>query len=734
MFSVGRGTVTETKAGPIHKGGARFFKRDSRFDAILDSTLLASLPSIAIGLVLLYTAFTVLHLLSLPESLRARMVAVSSSTVLVLAAGWVALIRQRVPVRWAHPSAGIIGALVLTNSLIHFYLTKDIHQATNLALLLIGFSCFVYSIGWHLIIAILSLAGWGVGVAVIGLAPEVLHFSVMLLTCAVLSVTILTVRIRAERKIHGYQDHLEDLVRAQTEELRQEIQDRMRAEETIRKSEVRFRLLAENAQDIIFRFRLGAVPGFEYVSPSVQSILGHSPADFYQNPHLLEQILEPDYRHQWSELLRSPVTRPPVSTVSVRRQDGEIVWLEQRNKLVLEESGQVAVIEGIARDVSERKRAEAEKMRLEEELQKAQKLEALGRLSAGIAHNFNNLLAGIAGNVALARLQAPESSQENLEHAEAATQRAAQLVRELMLFGRSTEPEKSAVQVGRVAREVLAICRGTFDRRIVLTLEECADIPCALANRSRLHQVFLNLCINARDAVEEIRDRTPQIVLRIGVIRGEGSEWVSVEVEDNGVGIPRNQIDRVFDPFFTTKAIGKGTGLGLTTVYGIVQQHGGRIKVESEPGLGTRFTVTLPTTETHETIERAVDDAQPSGHETLLVIDDEEMIRAFSKEVLERGGYSVLTAENGTEGLERFRKHQKQIKLVILDLSMPGYSGREVLREMLSIAPSTKVVVSTGYGVDRKELPGAKAVLSKPYACAVLLQTVRKVLDSTGRA
>lgn len=172
----------------------------------------------------------------------------------------------------------------------------------------------------------------------------------------------------------------------------------------------------------------------------------------------------------------------------------------------------------------------------------------------------------------------------------------------------------------------------------------------------------------------------------------------------------------------------------IVGVYGVVQQHGGRIKVESEPGLGTRFTLTLPTTKAPETIEQAVDDAQPSGHETLLVIDDEEMIRTFSKEVLERGGYSVLTAENGADGLERFRKHRKQIKLVILDLSMPGHSGREVLRELLSVAPSTKVVVSTGYGVDKEELPGAKAILSKPYACAVLLQTVRKVLDSDGRA
>ncbi len=726
--------MTETNASPIRSVAARLFKRDSRLDVILDSMLLSSLPSIVKGMLFLYIAFTVLHIVSLPEPLRAPMVAVSSATVLVLTAGWVALARLRVPVCWAHPGAAVIAALVLTNSLIHFYLTKDIHQATNLALLLIGFSCFVYSFGLHLAVAALSLTGWGIGVAVIGMAPEVLHFSVMLLTCAILSVTILTVRIRAERKIHGYQDHLEDLVRARTEELRQEIQDRMRAEETIRKSEVRFRLLAENAQDIIFRFRLGATPEFEYVSPSVQSILGYSPADFYQNPLLLEQILEPDYRHQWSELLRSPVTRPPVSTVSVRRRDGAIVWLEQRNKLVLEESGQVAVIEGIARDVSERKRAEAEKMRLEEELQRAQKLEALGRLSAGIAHNFNNLLAGISGNVALARRKAPQSAQENLEHAEAATQRAAQLVRELMLFGRSIEPEKSAVQVGRVAREVLAICRETFDKRIVLAMEESEDVPCALGNRSRLHQVLLNLCINARDAVEEVRDRTPQIVLRIGATGSDGSACVKVEVEDNGIGIPRNQLDRVFDPFFTTKAVGKGTGLGLTTVYGIVQQHGGRIKVESEPGLGTRFTLSLPATEAPETIEPAADAAQPSGNETLLVIDDEDMIRTFSKEVLERGGYNVLMAEDGAEGLKRFREHRKQIKLVILDLSMPGRSGRDVLREVLSIAPSTKVVVSTGYGVDRNELPGAKAILSKPYACAVLLQTVRKVLDSDGCA
>jgi len=726
--------VAETKASPIRRAIARLFNRNSRLDAILDSALLSSLPSIVVGLLLLYGIFTVLHLVSLPEHLRTPMVAVSSATVLVLAAGWVALARLKVPVCWAHRGAGVIAALVLTNSLMHFYLTKDIHQATNLALLLIGFSCFVYSFGLHLAVVGLSLAGWGIGVAITGLVPEVLHFSVMLVTCAVLSITILTVRIRAERKIHGYQEHLEDLVRARTEELTREIQDRMRAEETIRKSEVRFRLLAENAQDVIFRFRLGVAPGFEYVSPSAQVISGYSPAEFYQNPGLIEQMLEPEYRHLWSELLRNPAPRPLVKTVSMRRRDGGVVWLELRNKFVLDESGQVVAIEGIARDISERRRAEAEKMRLEEELQKAQKLEALGRLSAGIAHNFNNLLAGIAGKVALARLQAPQCAQENLEHAEAATQRAAQLVRELMLFGRSIEPEKSAVQVGRVACEVLAICRETFDKRIVLDIEESENVPCALANRSRLHQVLLNLCINARDAVEEVRDRTPRIVLRIGATSSLRGPCVVVEVEDNGIGIPRNQLDSVFDPFFTTKAVGKGTGLGLTTVYGIVQQHGGRINVESEPGVSTRFTISLPATEAPETIEQAVDDAQPSGNETLLVIDDEEMVRTFSQEVLERGGYNVLTGKDGAEGLERFRDHREQIKLVILDLSMPGCSGREVLREVLSIAPSTKVIVSTGYSVDRKELPGAEAILSKPYAPAVLLQTVRQVLDSNGRA
>ena len=373
------------------------------------------------------------------------------------------------------------------------------------------------------------------------------------------------------------------------------------------------------------------------------------------------------------------------------------------------------------------------------QLRQSQKLEAIGQLTAGIAHNFNNMLQGVVGNLNLAMVDSPPTQQRWLRDAENVAMGAAQMVRQLMLYtrGEAGEFEAGPLELGRVVNDVLSLCRRTFDKSIEIRVTLPSDLPPVQGDGNQLEQVLLNLYMNARDALEEgagtgfwiqtTARQVKQVAPKEAVVRS----YVALQVSDNGPGMEDQVRERIFEPFFTTKEVGKGTGLGLATVYGILQHHQGWIECQSEVGKGTTFTLYLPVAAV--SIPAVTGQASAptiGGSETLLVIDDDPSVRRSMVQLLLHLGYEVLEAAHGLQGLEIAGAHAGHLDLVLLDLSMPGLSGREVLGQLQARDPGLKVIICTGYAADKAEVKGAVAVVRKPVTLRQLATTLRQVLDS----
>jgi PAS domain S-box-containing protein len=381
---------------------------------------------------------------------------------------------------------------------------------------------------------------------------------------------------------------------------------------------------------------------------------------------------------------------------------------------------------------------------LEEQLRQAQKMEAVGQLTAGIAHNFNNLLQGIIGNIDLCLEEGAESLRPMLEDMGNAGFRAAELVQQLMVFSRQgVQTQYASVDTRELIGEVVGICHKTFDRRIRINLDETSMEAQVMGNRGQLEQVFLNLLINARDALLPHERRPPIIRVNSDVIavQGNGREakagtmqrpgsYVRFCVEDNGEGMDAETRARIFEPFFTTKEVDVGTGLGLSTAYGIVRQHGGWIECDSKPSAGSIFSIFLPLwTEIVDGEGETEEVGELKGDETILVIEDEEMVRKTTILILRQYGYAALAAADGIEGLDVLRREEGGVDLVLLDLSMPRLSGAEVLVEIRALRPQLKVVLCTGYTSRERDFEGISGVVQKPFKGEDLARAVRGALD-----
>jgi PAS domain S-box-containing protein len=401
---------------------------------------------------------------------------------------------------------------------------------------------------------------------------------------------------------------------------------------------------------------------------------------------------------------------------------GELRYVRVKCSWRFDEHGHAVGTIGAVFDVTDRKR-------LEEQLYQREKMEAVGELTAGIAHNFNNLLSIILPNVELCKQDAPPLMAAQLDDIEHAALRAADLVRQLMLFARrEVDARKSVLDPTQTLRRALEICRTTFDRGIRLELEVGRQIPCVLANAGQLEQVLLNICINARDAFEEAKTPGPSIAIRIDTT-AKGA--VRIRVTDNGPGMDEQTRSRVFEPFFTTRAIGRGTGLGLSSAYAIVKDHAGRIACESHLGQGTSFEIELPALPGAALAYQAVAVSRvtPGGHETILLIDDEAPVRRATRAMLEHGGYRVLECGDGEEALSIFAAKRACIDLVVLDRSMPGLSGEQVFFRLQQIASDVPIVLLSGQPGRTTASERAAAALAKPLSVEALLHAVRVVLD-----
>ncbi|HPA45462.1 MAG TPA: response regulator [bacterium] len=395
-----------------------------------------------------------------------------------------------------------------------------------------------------------------------------------------------------------------------------------------------------------------------------------------------------------------------------------------------------------------------ERRRLEEQLRQAHKMEAVGQLAGGVAHDFNNLLTGILGNLSLAQAHAPSDIMDYLTNAEEAADRAASLVRQLLAFSRKSQVQFKPVNLNRLVEEVHRLARQTIERRIDIQVLTEPDLPDILADASQINSVLMNLCLNARDAIEEIMHgrksserRGDQFYITIetaaiwidqrycnGHSEGRPGHFVMLSITDNGSGMDSETRRRLFEPFFTTKELGKGTGLGLATAYGIIRQHNGWINAYSELGLGTTFRIYLPVVP-GITLEEEIETARDirGGDETILLVDDEELIRNLGQSILEGKGYTVLLASDGNEGLRIYHRERKRIDLTILDLSMPFLSGQEVLEQILAVDPNARVIISSGYSENGHVHPPSKSgivgYVAKPYRPDQLAEIVRDILD-----
>jgi PAS domain S-box-containing protein len=381
---------------------------------------------------------------------------------------------------------------------------------------------------------------------------------------------------------------------------------------------------------------------------------------------------------------------------------------------------------------------------LEQQLIQAQKFESLGTLASGIAHDFNNILSIIIGHATLIqRLNlGPDKMADSIKMITTAGQRGAALVRQLLTFARKSDVILQRISLNDIIREVVSLTGETFPKTITVSIKLADKFPPILADSTQIQQVFLNLCVNARDAMpnggtlslstrlidgEKLHARFPE---------AKASEYALIEVSDTGTGMNEATLSRIFEPFFTTKEPGKGTGLGLAVAFGIIHIHQGFIDVSSKPGNGTTFSIYFPVNpeelEPFEIKKEMLDETE-GGTETILLVEDEEMLRNLTKMVLKGKGYNVVTASDGEEAVRMFVLRQNDIALVLSDMGLPKLDGYDVLKQVKRIKPAVKFIIASGYiePTTKSEIlkSGAKDFIQKPYVPNEMLRKIRQVLD-----
>ncbi len=490
--------------------------------------------------------------------------------------------------------------------------------------------------------------------------------------------------------------------------------------------------IIENIPDMVF-VKDAASLKFERLNRAGEELLGRPRHKVIgkTNYELFPQQ-EADFFTQMDRTVLQGRTLADVVEESVPTPRGERI-LRTKKIPLLDERGEPRYLLGIAEDITERRV-------LEDRLRQAQKMEAVGQLAGGVAHDFNNLLTVILGNVGLSltELPAEHPCREFLTAAEQAAQRAAALTRQLLGFSRRTHLEAEPINVNTCVEETVRLLRRTFDPRITLQVDLQTDLWQILADPGQMSQVLMNLCLNARDAMPVggllvLATANVTLTQAGSTYESRPGDFVRLEVRDTGRGMPPEVQQHLFEPFFTTKEVGKGTGLGLAMVFGIVREHGGWIEWHSEIDQGTCFAVYLPRlADTPRRPQPTELDQTRGGRETILLVDDQEMILRLGRQILTGYGYRVIAARDGEEAVTLYRERQRQIDLVILDLAMPRLSGPDALRALREMNPAVRVLISSGNdnGSESADAPhGALGSVAKPYQPRELARAVRAALD-----
>ena len=510
--------------------------------------------------------------------------------------------------------------------------------------------------------------------------------------------------------------------------------ERARAEAALQVSEEQFREVVENISEVFWISDV-AHGRMLYVSPAYATIWGRPCASLLVEPLAWQHAVYPEDRARVSEAMKKQAAGQYDETYRVVRPDGTLRWVRDRAFPVRDAAGAVVRIVGVAEDITSRKELEAQFLR-------AQRLEAVGTLAGGMAHDLNNILAPMLMAAGLLKESATSDHDRNLlGMIEKSAQRGADIIRQLLTFSRGIEGERRPIQLKHLAREMGHIVQETFPREITLVEEVPSELWPVVADPTQVHQIMVNLCVNARDAMPEggrleITARNALLdAARAGTKHGaKVGRYVVLAVADSGMGMPPEVIDHIFEPFFTTKGVGKGTGLGLSTVQGIVRSHGGFLDVTSAPGKGSKFEVYFPAA-FEAAAEREAEPSQPLSRgegQTILVVDDEEPVREAIKQVLQKANYQVVTATNGREGVVAFLRQRSSVKLVITDAMMPEMGGAALVRALQILDGKLKFIALSGLDSEHADFRalGVTAIVGKPCSPHALLAAVQQLFAS----
>lgn len=513
------------------------------------------------------------------------------------------------------------------------------------------------------------------------------------------------------------------------------------AAQALKESQERYRKISEDSPAYIATFLPDGT--LTYVNPALAHDLGKRQEDLLDKS--LFELLLPEHREAVRQGLHALSPQNPTHTVeqALVGPNEAVIWHEWTNRAVFDDHGRIAEFQGVGQNITERKRAAEERSRLEQQMLHAQKMESLGVLAGGVAHDFNNILMAIIGNVDLSLMKIEEASPitANLRNIEKAAMRAADLAKQMLAYSGKGKFVIEKLDLNRLIEKLHPILEPSLPTNAVLILKLHKPLPMIEADANQMRQIVMNLFMNAVEALGENggevtistddleQDRESLKDALLGEAIAEG-RYVLLEVIDTGCGMEKEVLDKVFDPFFTTKFTGRG--LGLAAVHGIVRGHKGGIRITSEPGKGSIFQVLLPTSEpppVEVSVPEQIENGW-SGKGRILLVDDEEVVRTVASELLKELGFTPVVAGSGAEAIETF-KNNKDLLAVILDLTMPGMDGEECFRALRGIDPEVKVIMSSGFSEHEvvqkfagEELAG---FIQKPYTLKTLKEVMRKV-------
>ncbi|MFZ5573522.1 MAG: hybrid sensor histidine kinase/response regulator [Thermodesulfobacteriota bacterium] len=545
--------------------------------------------------------------------------------------------------------------------------------------------------------------------------------------------------LASRRTAAALEEAREELERTRTD-LKHAVADREQMAKALRESNQQFQSLCNNSPDIIYT--LGFNGEFTYVNPAWEKILGHGQEEVLGR-YFVDFSLEEDarkYRHLFRQIRDDKKVLHDIRGNLIHK-DGTMRLFYLSGAPNMDPDGEVTGMVGLLKDITENEKLQAQ-------LLHAQKMEAIGVLAGGVAHDFNNLLQAISGYVDLLLLDLNEkaSGYAELQEIRQTARRGADLTRHLLTFSRKVESKLRPISLNHEIQRVRNLLERTIPKMIHIELELAPDQTIVNADPVQIEQVLMNLGVNARDAMPEggtLSIRTDRVTLdrkfcdtHLHVTPGD---YYRIEVADTGTGMDGQTMEHIYEPFFTTKKARKGTGLGLSIVYGIIKNHGGYILCDSRLGRGTTFRVYLPVlnqeaVSTAPGVELRPTDPALQGTETVMLVDDDPMVRQTGEKILRKFGYRMVTAATGEAALKTFRRRHQRIDLVLLDVNMPGMGGKRCLEEMLKIKPDVKVIITTGYPVSerfKREIAGRiVGFIDKPYVSEALLRKTREVLDA----